>query len=46
MNRRAIVLTISAVTIAGFVAAALLYQRFSAPQATHILPQAGNSWVR
>ena len=46
MNRRAIVLTISAVTIAGFVAAALLYQRFSAPQETQIVTQASSSLVR
>jgi hypothetical protein len=46
MNRRAIVLTISAVTIAGFIAAAVLYQRFSAPQETQAVTQASSSLVR
>ena len=46
MNRRALVLTISAVTIAGFVAAAMLYQQFSAPQETQTVTQASSSLVR
>jgi len=46
MNRRALVLTISAVTIASFVAAAVLYQRFSAPQETQAVTQASSSLVR
>ena len=46
MNRRALVLTISAVTIAGFIAAAVLYQRFSAPQETQAVTQASSSLVR
>ncbi|WP_296235858.1 thioredoxin domain-containing protein [uncultured Pseudomonas sp.] len=46
MNRRALVLTISAVTIASFVAAAVLYQRFSAPQETQTVTQASSSLVR
>jgi len=46
MNRRALVLTINAVTIASFVAAAVLYQRFSAPQETQAVTQASSSLVR
>jgi len=46
MNRRTLVLTISAVIIAGFVAAAMLYQRFSAPQETPVVTQASSSLVR
>jgi protein-disulfide isomerase len=46
MNRRALVLTISAVTIASFVAAAVLYQRFSASQETQTVTQASSSLVR
>lgn len=46
MNRRAVVLTISAVTIAGFVVAAMLYQRFSAPQEAQVVTQASSSLVR
>ncbi|MDP3814860.1 thioredoxin domain-containing protein [Pseudomonas sp.] len=46
MNRRAIVLTISAVTITGFVAAAVLYQRYSAPQEAPAVIQEASSLVR
>jgi protein-disulfide isomerase len=46
MNRRALVLTISAVTIAGFVVAAMLYQRFYAPQEAQVVTQASSSLVR
>lgn len=46
MNRRALVLTISAVTIAGFVAAAMFYQQFSASQEAPVVTQASSSLVR
>mgnify|MGYP003643564681 FL=1 len=46
MNRRALVLTISAVIIAGFVAAAMLYQRSSAPQEVPTVTQSTGSLVR
>ncbi|HDZ56754.1 MAG TPA: disulfide bond formation protein DsbA [Pseudomonas xinjiangensis] len=46
MNRRAIVLTISAVAIVCFAAAALLYQRYSVPQETTVFSQKSNPLVR
>lgn len=46
MNRRALVLAIGAVTIAGFIAATVLYQRFSAPQEAEVVTQTSNSLVR
>ncbi len=43
MNRRAIVLTLSAVTLLGFAAAAYVYKGFSAPQEAPMVSQASAS---